>query len=192
MGCDGYLKNLGEPKEIDFTCYECSKPVDPDDPINGHEKCVDERNGETLASTASTKIGEVMSSKKDREAVGVEPLVRQTKSIRIGAVETLEFKARAIESIKLAKDWLGFMEKQIRPDEYGAINAMLVEELQKRVEQAKVFQDDVRDLLEALGLGTHARPESPHDVVQNEVIPAIKALRSDGKGDGPPSPVAGS
>lgn len=48
MGCDGYLKKLGEPKEIHFTCYECNKPIDVDDPINGHEKCVDERNGEII------------------------------------------------------------------------------------------------------------------------------------------------
>lgn len=39
-----------------------------------------------------------------------------------------------------------------------------------------VLQHDVRDLLQALGLGTHARPVSPHQVVQTEVLPAIRRL----------------
>jgi len=40
-----------------------------------------------------------------------------------------------------------------------------------------VQQDDVRDLLIALGLGDHARPESLHCIVQEEIIPAIRRLR---------------
>lgn len=40
-----------------------------------------------------------------------------------------------------------------------------------------VYQDDVHDLLEALDLGTHARPVSPHMVVQEEVLPEVRRLR---------------
>jgi len=43
---------------------------------------------------------------------------------------------------------------------------------------ADVYQDDVLALLEALDLGTHARPKSPHAVVQDEVLPAIKQMRN--------------
>ena len=43
----------------------------------------------------------------------------------------------------------------------------------------EVYQDDIHDLLEALDLGTHARPESPHEVLQEEVLPAIRELRGD-------------
>lgn len=39
------------------------------------------------------------------------------------------------------------------------------------------MQGDVRDLLLALGLGDHARPISPHRIVQDEILPAINALR---------------
>lgn len=41
----------------------------------------------------------------------------------------------------------------------------------------RAFQEDVRDVLEALGLGTHARPMSPHQVMMREVIPAVENLR---------------
>jgi hypothetical protein len=42
---------------------------------------------------------------------------------------------------------------------------------------ADVYQDDVRALLDALDLGTHARPVSPHMVVQDEVLPAVRKLK---------------
>jgi hypothetical protein len=50
--------------------------------------------------------------------------------------------------------------------------------------QSDVFQEDVRDLLEALGLGTHARPKSPHEVIQDEIIPAIESLKKGNQTDG--------
>lgn len=42
-----------------------------------------------------------------------------------------------------------------------------------------VIQEDVRQLLVALGLGDHARPASCHQVVQEEIIPAIYKMRDD-------------
>lgn len=42
----------------------------------------------------------------------------------------------------------------------------------------EVIRADVADLLTALGLGTHARDASPHEVVQREVLPSITALLS--------------
>lgn len=58
--------------------------------------------------------------------------------------------------------------------------------------QAEVFQDDIHALLEVLGLGNHARPESPHQVLHQEVIPAIKRLKREENGSSPSSPVAQS
>lgn len=43
--------------------------------------------------------------------------------------------------------------------------------------QEDVFQGDVRDLLSAVGLSDHARPKSPHRVVQDEVIPTARKQR---------------
>lgn len=40
-----------------------------------------------------------------------------------------------------------------------------------------MMQDDVAELLRVLGISDHARPVSPHRVVQDEIIPAIKFLR---------------
>lgn len=40
-----------------------------------------------------------------------------------------------------------------------------------------LIQDDLRAILEALGLGTHARPYSPHEVVHRDILPAIQRLR---------------
>lgn len=40
------------------------------------------------------------------------------------------------------------------------------------------MQDDVRALMEALGIPTHARDASPHEVIRNEVLPAVRALRN--------------
>lgn len=36
-----------------------------------------------------------------------------------------------------------------------------------------VAQDDLRELMRALRIPTHARPETPHEVFQNEVMPKI-------------------
>lgn len=41
----------------------------------------------------------------------------------------------------------------------------------------EIYQDDIHALLDALGLGTHARPESPHDVLHKEIIPEIRKHR---------------
>lgn len=38
----------------------------------------------------------------------------------------------------------------------------------------ELFQEDVLLILEVLGLGTHARPYSTHEVILREIIPAIK------------------
>lgn len=43
-----------------------------------------------------------------------------------------------------------------------------------------VMQDDMTDLMTALGISTNARPVSPHEVMQNEIIPAVRALRAPG------------
>ena len=41
----------------------------------------------------------------------------------------------------------------------------------------EVAADDVRALLDALGLGTHARPYSAHAVIHRDVLPALAGLR---------------
>jgi predicted regulator of amino acid metabolism with ACT domain len=40
----------------------------------------------------------------------------------------------------------------------------------------QVMQDDMAVLLRALGLSDHARNASPHEVMINEVIPAVRTL----------------
>jgi hypothetical protein len=44
------------------------------------------------------------------------------------------------------------------------------------------FQDDIAAILRSLGISDHARPTSPHNVVLDEILPAIAALRSSGGG----------
>jgi hypothetical protein len=43
-------------------------------------------------------------------------------------------------------------------------------------ESSSVMHDDLTRLMETLGIPTHARPYSPHDVMVNEVIPAVRRL----------------
>lgn len=45
-------------------------------------------------------------------------------------------------------------------------------------EAFSLMQDDLTEILRALDLGDHARPNSPHWIVQDEVLPAIRRLRS--------------
>src|SRR5690606_15722631 len=49
-----------------------------------------------------------------------------------------------------------------------------------RPEEASTMQDDLRRIVYELGLGDHARPDSPHDVVMREVLPRIRELRAAG------------
>lgn len=39
------------------------------------------------------------------------------------------------------------------------------------------MHQDVCDILNALGLGDHARPKSYHEVIQTEILPAIEKLK---------------
>lgn len=59
---------------------------------------------------------------------------------------------------------------------------------------ASVMQDDLLGLLRALGLGDHARPYSPHEVMMREVLPEVRRVRRelDNAGDagGVPSATA--
>jgi hypothetical protein len=41
---------------------------------------------------------------------------------------------------------------------------------------ADVVHEDLRQILLALGLGDHARTYSSHEVVQREILPAIRQL----------------
>lgn len=41
---------------------------------------------------------------------------------------------------------------------------------------ASVAQDDLAAILRELGLGDHARPESPHEVVQGLVLPTVREV----------------
>lgn len=43
--------------------------------------------------------------------------------------------------------------------------------------QEQVFQDDLKEIMQALGMEVHARAKSPHRVVQEEVIPYALNLR---------------
>jgi hypothetical protein len=55
-----------------------------------------------------------------------------------------------------------------------------IERLGKRQgDQSAVMQEDMRVLLDALGLYSGARPESPHRVMRDVVIPAVERLRPD-------------
>ena len=40
-----------------------------------------------------------------------------------------------------------------------------------------IFHDDIEALAKALDIGTHARPISPHRMIYQEIIPAIRSLR---------------
>jgi hypothetical protein len=50
------------------------------------------------------------------------------------------------------------------------------------------MQDDLAAILRELGLGDHARPLSPHQVVQTEVLPMIRAWRMALTASGVPVP----
>lgn len=41
---------------------------------------------------------------------------------------------------------------------------------------SEVMQDDMTALMKVLGISVHARPCSPHEVMVNEIIPAVRAL----------------
>jgi len=45
--------------------------------------------------------------------------------------------------------------------------------------------DDLREIMAALGIPDHARPYSAHEVVQREVLPAIRALGPSPTGEQP-------
>jgi hypothetical protein len=54
-------------------------------------------------------------------------------------------------------------------------------EIERQGKQSAVMQEDMRDLLNALGLYSGARPESPHRVMRDVVIPAVEQLRAVGR-----------
>lgn len=47
-----------------------------------------------------------------------------------------------------------------------------------RPSASEIMQDDMTALMKVLGISVHARPCSPHEVMVNEIIPAVRALLS--------------
>jgi hypothetical protein len=39
MGCSHFIEDINKPIELIITCYTCSRPINPDDPKEGHEDC---------------------------------------------------------------------------------------------------------------------------------------------------------
>jgi len=56
MGCDGYLRNLEKPKVIFINCYECSQPINLNDPLAGHKNCVKEYTFEIKGEESVLRI----------------------------------------------------------------------------------------------------------------------------------------
>lgn len=42
--------------------------------------------------------------------------------------------------------------------------------------ETSILQDDLAELLRALEISDHARPYSPHEVMQREVLPAVRSM----------------
>ena len=57
----------------------------------------------------------------------------------------------------------------------------VVELEEKHARLNGALQEDIAALLKALGLGVYARDASPREVLHNEILPAIKMLRSGGQ-----------
>lgn len=45
-------------------------------------------------------------------------------------------------------------------------------------ENSEVANRDLRELMLTLGMSIHARPKSPHEVFQDEVIPRVRDLKA--------------
>jgi len=59
---------------------------------------------------------------------------------------------------------------------YSQVDALKILKVEKL--SSEVMQDDILDILRALNLGDYARPVSPHQVVQDEIIPTIRRLNA--------------
>jgi hypothetical protein len=61
-------------------------------------------------------------------------------------------------------------------DRPGANLRKMSDEIESGRRQTQAIQDDLAELLRELGLGDHARPTSPHQVMVDEIVPAVRAL----------------
>lgn len=43
---------------------------------------------------------------------------------------------------------------------------------------SEVANEDLRDLMRCLGMSLHARPDSPHEVFQTEVLPRVRQIQT--------------
>ncbi|MDP8961535.1 MAG: hypothetical protein M3N32_07980 [Actinomycetota bacterium] len=81
----------------------------------------------------------------------------------------------------LAQAWATIADYIAWYDEGGdGDDRLLCQACEEHYSQASIFQDDLAELLNLLGLGTHARPKSPHHVFVDEVLPALRRLVADG------------
>lgn len=58
----------------------------------------------------------------------------------------------------------------------GRPNASVCVKCDAPLDNCDVMQDDLIEMLGLVGLGVHARPLSPHQVVQQELIPRLKEM----------------
>jgi hypothetical protein len=69
------------------------------------------------------------------------------------------------------------------PDEYAGVayKKRALEELQRHMGKpapapADLMQDDIKELLDAMGMFSGAQPMSPHRVIQEQIIPKIRSM----------------
>jgi hypothetical protein len=72
------------------------------------------------------------------------------------------------------------------PDEHKAVwrdATVILEKLVREDEQAKsegtnTIQSDLQEIMKELGISTHARSYSSHEVVQRDILPKIRSMKS--------------
>lgn len=107
---------------------------------------------------------------EEHEAVGARPCPQHA-----------DCTCAAIQAADSRRHFKGCLKREDLPErDQAAIDeaAANLRAIQER-SVSEVMQDDMAHLLRTLGLSDHARPESPHVVMVDEVIPEVLRLRKD-------------
>lgn len=86
-----------------------------------------------------------------------------------------------------AEDWLNRRDGIEGIPSIDLVRRLLdaVEGLEKELQEARqdvhLSHADLVEMMDVLGISTHARPDSPHEVFQREVLPEMRRLLPDGE-----------
>ena len=102
---------------------------------------------------------------------------REALAARDARIAELEAEVKSLREVRGRDEWrLSLIEKDDVIERLRARIAELEAIKDRHYIAVEYWQRDLAEILGIIGLGTHARPISPHECIQQEVLPRLREM----------------